>query len=116
MVDLYEKYRNKGIIILTVYIREAMNGLVAKQLNYEQPKTLNKKSQYAEQCNREFYRGFQHFLVDSIDNSFSELYDSWPFRIYGIKDNKIDFISYFGDNPYGYDINKILDWIKKYVD
>jgi len=55
-------------------------------------------------------------LVDTIQNQFESSYAAWPFRFYGIVDGKISFKAQPELFPYfGYDVNKIEDWIQHHI-
>lgn len=48
--------------------------------------------------------------LDNMANNYRNTYSAWPFRIYGFRDNKIDYISKISDAQYDItDLFKYLD-------
>ena len=48
--------------------------------------------------------------IDNMKNSYRDTYSAWPFRIYGIKNNKIDYISDIRDAQF--DISELFNYLK----
>jgi len=110
-----KKYSEKAIF-LAVYITEAHSSdewPCGKQLSFcEQPKTTERRCELASLAHKKTKFSFP-FLVDTIQNQFENEYSAWPYRFYGIIDGKISFIAQPDLTSFGYEVEKIEDWIQQ---
>ena len=115
MLSDYSQSIYKNINIVFIYISEAHAtdvwpiGLSAGVLN-KKHRTLDDRIRCAKDMIHE-----HHFkvpvYVDNMKNGYRDSYSAWPFRIYGFKMNKIEYISDIKDAQF--DISELFDYLKK---
>jgi len=110
-----QKYEEKGVLFLAVYITEAHakdEWPCGETLSFcNQPTSTEERCLLASKYEQKKYISFP-VLVDTISNAFENQFASWPFRFFAIKGNKLAFKAKPELHPhYAYDITTIEKWI-----
>jgi hypothetical protein len=122
--SFYDRYSSRADIYI-IYILEAHfvekdtdgnftgGWPIGYQYNYTQTKTVEERRKMVELLLDEFHPTIP-ILMDSIDNSFQNNYNTWPDGAFVFLDNKIKYISKINeegarDQIWTAEIEKLLD-------
>ena len=114
MISDYTQTIYKDLNIIFIYISEAHAtdvwpiGLSAGVLN-KKHRTINDRIQCAKNMIDEHKFKVPVYL-DNMENSYRDTYSSWPFRVYGFKQHKIDYISNIENAQFN--ISELFDYLK----
>ena len=115
MVSDYSETIYKNVNIVFIYISEAHAtdvwpiGLSAGVLN-KKHRTIEDRIRCAKNMIDEHNFKIPVYL-DNMKNGYRDSYSAWPFRIYGFKSGKIDYISDIEDAQFN--ISELFNYLKQ---
>ncbi len=115
MVSDYSETIYKNVNIVFIYISEAHAtdvwpiGLSAGVLN-KKHRTIEDRIRCAKNMIDEHNFKIPVYL-DNMKNGYRDTYSAWPFRIYGFKSGKIDYISDIEDAQFN--ISELFNYLKQ---
>ena len=115
MVSDYSETIYKNVNIVFIYISEAHAtdvwpiGLSAGVLN-KKHRTIEDRIRCAKNMIDEHNFKIPVYL-DNMKNGYRDTYSAWPFRIYGFKNGKIDYISDIEDAQFN--ISELFNYLKQ---
>jgi len=114
MISDYSQTIYKNVNIVFIYISEAHAtdvwpiGLSAGVLN-KKHRTIEDRIRCAKNMIDEHNFKIPVYL-DNMENEYRDTYSAWPFRIYGFKSGKIDYISDIEDAQFN--ISELFNYLK----
>ena len=115
MISDYSETIYKNVNIVFIYISEAHAtdvwpiGLSAGVLN-KKHRTIEDRIRCAKNMIDEHNFKIPVYL-DNMKNGYRDTYSAWPFRIYGFKSGKIDYISDIEDAQFN--ISELFNYLKQ---
>lgn len=116
---MYDKYNDKGVNFLSVYISEAHADDIwpirtKKELRIKQHKTINDRIKSAILL-KEFTGWKIPIYADTMDNKFETRFKTWPLRIFIVDSNQTFKWIMMIDKNASIDLNQIEQEITKAV-